>query len=331
MKCGNVSERLGDMLRPHFNADWCFAIQGVMRDMVEKNFPSDLHRWPLLQTFDAHVYDTRASCRVFVFRDKAPSSSVPSVNSAVTEWPEDAPTIGPLALSIDYSELITAIRNHFDLRDKDAVFVIPEMEGESVEDDWENHWPGHLRAIFDVQIKCNVRTHLHSVKGLSAMGRFSLPPGYESLSDACQRFFRDHPNYDKNVFLMTRFDSSSRPLVELDVELRRVLRAAGYNPVRADDKVYATDRNLWNNVCIYMLCCMQGVAILEDRAKDEFNPNVALEYGFMRALNRNVLLFADVGFRNLRADIIGTLREQFDITDISATVGPSLERWIRDL
>lgn len=321
------------MPRSHFNADWCFALQNVIRSLVESNFPHELHRWPLLQTFDAQVYRPHAGCRVFVFRDKAPSSAPPSISSAgdVMQWPDDAPVVGMLAPSIDYRKLIDQIRTHFGLRDKDAVFVIPEMEGGSVEDDWGSYWPVPLQAILDIQAEYNLLTHLHYIKGLSSVGNFTLPPGYEFLAEACRGFFRDHPNYEKNIFLMTRFDASNRLLVELDVELRRVLRAAGYDPVRADDKVYVSDRNLWNNVCTYMLCCKQGVAILEDRAKDEFNPNVALEYGFMRALNRNVLLFADVGFRNLRADIIGTLREQFDITNISESVEPSLERWIRDL
>jgi len=80
-----------------------------------------------------------------------------------------------------------------------------------------------------------------------------------------------------------------------------------------------------------MLSCKYGIAILEDRIADEFNPNVALEYGFMRALNKPVLLLADVGFRNLRADIIGTLREHFDITDINGTIRPPIEKWLQEL
>ena len=50
-------------------------------------------------------------------------------------------------------------------------------------------------------------------------------------------------------------------------------------------------------------------ALREVPVADKFNPNVALEYGFMRALNKPTLLLADVGFRSLRADMIGTLRE----------------------
>jgi nucleoside 2-deoxyribosyltransferase len=130
---------------------------------------------------------------------------------------------------------------------------------------------------------------------------------------------------------MTRFVPGDRLLEQLDAELRKVLRDNGLNPLRADDKMYMRDRNLWNNVCVYMLSCKTGISILEDRIADEFNPNVALEYGFMRALDKPVLLLADVGFRNLRADIIGTLREQFDITDIAGTIRSPIEKWLKEL
>src|SRR5262249_39552272 len=142
---------------------------------------------------------------------------------------------------------------------------------------------------------------------------------------------QDHPSYEANVFIMSRFQPGNRLLEELDKELRAVLRGHGVDPVRADDKMYMRDRNLWNNVCVYMICCKYGIAVLEDRVVNEFNPNVALEYGFMRALDKPTLLLADSGFRNLRADIIGTLREQFDITDIEGTIRAPVETWLREI
>jgi hypothetical protein len=159
----------------------------------------------------------------------------------------------------------------------------------------------------------------------------SLSAGYGELKPDCERFLRDHPDYAHNVFIMTRFDPGNRLLKQLDQELRRTLCRHGLNALRADDRVYPRDRQLWKNVCVYMLCCKYGVAVLEDRVKDEFNPNVALEYGFMRALDKPVLLLKDVGFRNLRADVIGTLNAEFDITDIVGTLAPAVEQWIRDL
>ena len=163
------------------------------------------------------------------------------------------------------------------------------------------------------------------------MGDFFLPPGYQFLQEECSRFFQDHPNFNKNIFIMTRFSPGNKLLEKLDNTIRVILKSYGLNPVRADDKMYMRDRNLWNNVCVYMNCTKYGIAILEDRIADEFNPNVALEYGFMRALNKPTLLLADVGFRNLRADVIGTLRETFDITDIEDSLKDPISRWLREV
>jgi hypothetical protein len=50
----------------------------------------------------------------------------------------------------------------------------------------------------------------------------------------------------------------------------------------------------------------------------------------VRALNKPALLLVDVGFRNLKADIIGTLREEFDLR-MSETIPRALARWTRDI
>jgi len=161
--------------------------------------------------------------------------------------------------------------------------------------------------------------------------KFTLPRGYADLRADCERFFHDHPDYDRNVFIMIRFDEHDRLLMQLNEHLRKALCRHRLVGVRADDRMYPSDNQLWKNVCVYMLCCKYGVAVLEDRAKDEFNPNVALEYGFMRALDKRTLLLTDRGFRNLRADIVGTVRQQFDITDLAGTLTAPIERWIHDL
>jgi hypothetical protein len=159
---------------------------------------------------------------------------------------------------------------------------------------------------------------------------FTLPDGYEYLWKDCESFFKDHPHYDRNVFIMTSFDGHHL-LAQLDNELRRALHQHRLVGVRADDRIYPSDSQLWRNVCVYMLCCKYGVAILEDHSRDEFNPNVALEIGFMRALDKRTLLLADRRFSKLRADISGTVRFEFDITNQAGTLAEPIERWIRSL
>lgn len=158
---------------------------------------------------------------------------------------------------------------------------------------------------------------------------FVVPPGYEMLTDACAVFLDDHPDYTHNVFIMTGIGRDQRR-VRLDRELRSALREHGLNPVRADDRVYTPDRSLWHNLCVYMICCGMGIAAFEDGADEELNPNVTLEYGFMRALNKPTLLLVEKNLRRLRSDLAGTLYEPFDLANIE-TVRPAVAKWIRDL
>jgi nucleoside 2-deoxyribosyltransferase len=143
------------------------------------------------------------------------------------------------------------------------------------------------------------------------------------LGESIRRFFSDVQNgcdvYQKNVFIMTRFQEGNKELMLLDATIRHSLEANGLKGHRADDRCYPTDRNLWDNGCTYMFGCKYGIAVLEDISVAEFNPNVALEYGFMRALGKPALLLKERRF-STRADILGTLWEEFNIFDIQVTV-----------
>jgi hypothetical protein len=161
-----------------------------------------------------------------------------------------------------------------------------------------------------------------------------LPREYGKLAETVRQFFEDSGRgcheYDRNVFIMTRFQVGNRTLSELDVAIRKTLSARGLTGHRADDRCYPNDRNLWDNVCTYMLCCKYGVAVLEDIVADEFNPNVALEYGFMRALGKPTLLLKERRFK-ARADILGTVWHEFDVLDVERTVPEALNKWADDL
>ena len=39
---------------------------------------------------------------------------------------------------------------------------------------------------------------------------FILPDGYGYLAPDCERFFAEHPDYARNVFIMTRFEPGNR-------------------------------------------------------------------------------------------------------------------------
>jgi hypothetical protein len=317
-------------MREYYQVDWAFAIQKSLEEIVQENFPQLAHKWSILKGFDFESYLLNDYFIVIQLKDKF--SGIPSGAGGIPKMLEldsDAPNENPNLTNIDtwlgYLMFKTATRP------QDFVIIIPyKDDGKTVEGDWTK-FTEEEKQLWRRQIDINVTRHFYYLKGFDMKSDFFLPPGYQFLVDECKRFFDDHTDYRKNVFIMTRFTTGNKLLEELDTEVRRVLKTNDLNPLRADDKMYLRDRNLWNNVCVYMNCCKYGIAILEDRVANEFNPNVAIEYGYMRALNKPVLLLADTGFRNLRADIIGTLREQFDITDIKGTIDNPINIWLKEL
>jgi hypothetical protein len=84
-----------------------------------------------------------------------------------------------------------------------------------------------------------------------------------------------------------------------------------------------------------MLGCRYGVAILEDHVGDELNPNVALEYGFMKGLGREVVLLKERRFKHLRADLVGTIPKEFDIGADHAldrrSIQDAVSNWLIDI
>ena len=127
--------------------------------------------------------------------------------------------------------------------------------------------------------------------------------------------FRDSPQFNEV------FDS-----------IRRTLARYGLAALRADMRVYSPDGDLWDNICIYMLGCRYGVCVFEELDDRHFSPNVPSEYGFMRALNRPVLLLKDQRMPQMPADITGKLFEPFDGYRITETIAEQVTSWCeRDL
>jgi len=161
-----------------------------------------------------------------------------------------------------------------------------------------------------------------------------VPAAHAKLQPAVNAFLADSLHHcddpDRNVFIMTRFQAGQDTLDAIDATIRATLATRGLRAHRADDRCYVDDRNLWDNVCTYMLGCRYGIAILENILEDEFNPNVALEYGFMRGLGKEVLLLKERRFKP-RADIMGVLWEEFDILKLRPQIKAAVTRWMDDL
>lgn len=160
------------------------------------------------------------------------------------------------------------------------------------------------------------------------------------VTNGCKQLLEDFP-FDKNVFVMMKFPNKSGGSAT-DLHLEEIwntisltlARSYGLRAHRADQKDYSQGGWLWDNVCIYMESSKYGIAVLENLSGTEFNPNVAIEFGYMKGLGRTVLLLKEHSFNNIRADLIGRIWKEFsalDTSTIQKTVTSAIEDWAVDI
>ena len=207
-----------------FNVLWVTALVNWVAKEVESRYTSDAYRWPVIRFYDADVYQALPSIRLFIIRDKS-SGGLAAINAA-KEWPSGAqrPDADVLT-SPNLLDTVKRLYTDFNVRQQDLLFLLPE-DDLNVTDSWNQMSSAQQNAL-RIQLAYVVRNQFYYVRGFDAMGNFIIPPGYDFLANECKRFLEDHPSYDKNVFLMTRFDSSNRFSVTLDQEVRTVLPAKG--------------------------------------------------------------------------------------------------------
>jgi hypothetical protein len=121
--------------------------------------------------------------------------------------------------------------------------------------------------------------------------------------------------YERRVFIMTKYRDGAD--AHRDAELQTVIdtvkaavEARGYHPQLAGElKLHA---NLWENIECQMLGCARGIAIVEDRFNPKLNPNVAMEWGWMRAMKKPVLYLVEKAVAEVPADVAGLIKSRFD-------------------
>ena len=157
-----------------------------------------------------------------------------------------------------------------------------------------------------------------------------FPPRHLRHFALLDDFWRDGA-YDRSVFIMSKFPQGSD---SRDDELRRVLDVvgaavldAGFVPriARGPNRYH---ESLWDNVELHLLGCRQGIAIVEDCYCDELNPNVTMEWGWMRGMGKSVLFLVEQGFSNSRADVAGLIQETFEWAKPDATVQSAITGWL---
>jgi hypothetical protein len=147
------------------------------------------------------------------------------------------------------------------------------------------------------------------------------------IRESLPRFLADHPDAGKAAFIMMRFARTSAHK-KITKAIEEALGQYGIAGLRADDKEYHAD--LLPNILTYLHGCGFGIAVFERIEADEFNPNVALEVGYMLSLGKHVCLLKDQTLRTLHTDLIGKLYRTFDPQNPAGTIPGQLTQWMQD-
>jgi len=177
-------------------------------------------------------------------------------------------------------------------------------------------------APISSSLECEVRVTSDTVGG-GALAAQSPAEIAESLA----AFKADHPNPRATGFVMMRI-ADTPAHTQINQAIRETLLEYGIDGLRADGKEYHS--HLWRNIQTYMHGCGFGIAVFERIEEDRFNPNVALEVGYMLAMGKPVCLLKDRTLSTLHTDLIGKLYRPFDPQDIARTVAEVLPKWLRD-
>ena len=192
----------------------------------------------------------------------------------------------------------------------------------------QSNLPQAMKDDYEKKIQQQIESyHKDQAKLLDELVHFP-PHTIEHFANLKQ--FHQASSYEKSVFIMTKFPGNdSLP----DAQLTKVIKAvqgavvsAGFVPHLASDKTF--NPMLWKNVELYLLACSRGIAIVESKHTPELNPNVTMEWGWMRGMDRPVLFLVEQSFDKTRADLSGLIQELFDWTDPEPGIQSAVKKFL---
>ena len=155
------------------------------------------------------------------------------------------------------------------------------------------------------------------------------PPHHYGEHAALLKDFHGVAPFEKSVFIMTKFPDGKTDkdlaLIALINSVKAGISAAGMTPRIA---TFGYHEMLWPNVELFLLGCERGVAIVEDSYRSELNPNVALEWGWMKGVGRKVFFLVEQDFAHQRADWQGLLSQTFVWGAPDAGLRDSITTWL---
>lgn len=146
---------------------------------------------------------------------------------------------------------------------------------------------------------------------------------YESL----KRFHVAHRDAASTCFVMMRF-GKTKAHSKIEATIKSTLKKHGLVGLLARDREFHDE--LFPNILTYIHGCDFGIAVYERVETNDFNPNVALEVGYMLGLRKKVLLLKDQTLEALQTDLVGKLYREFDPQDPRKTIPAQVDSWLTD-
>lgn len=182
----------------------------------------------------------------------------------------------------------------------------------------------------EIQTDIETQIKIYETRQTQALAELiTFPPYHLRHFPKLEEFHKIAP-YDKSVFIMTKFPEGA---TALDAELKRVIKAVedavkkcGFTPRIASGKRYHP--GLWDNVEVYLFGCQRAIAIVESKYRNELNPNVTMEWGWMRGMGKDVLYLVENTFDLDRADISGLLQDRFPWDAPEAAIDQAVTQWL---
>lgn len=151
-------------------------------------------------------------------------------------------------------------------------------------------------------------------------------PGHELFQPLVDIFFKENPFFNQNVFVAMRLGDRKQG-DDIELALRVALAKYGLIALRAKKRMYDVSGDPWMNACVYMIGCKYAVCVFEEGEKGELNPDIAMQAGFLGALNRPVLLLKEQELPVVTNDMFRAQYRKFDRDNISATVPVQIGLW----
>lgn len=167
--------------------------------------------------------------------------------------------------------------------------------------------------------------HVAEIERQSLLGSLGDISHVPHLEPHLRSFLADHPDHDRNVFVMMRFNNSEQ-MTQVYASIKSALAARGMTAIRADDRDYTGE--LWSNIEVYLTGCKYGIAVFEDIDQRDYNPNVSLELGYLMGRGKRTLLLKEQRLPRLPTDVVHRLYKEFDMFDIQGSIDREVGRWI---